>query len=152
MRSSLLTPLAAGLLAILSSVPPAFAQQNGAPPPPRLEKLEEGEEPAVTIRKPAERKIEEKRAPGGKVTEVKVTSGGSTYYLKPNDPAGSAMPGDQEGTANRGAQWEVLQFDWFSKQPKTGADEASSTQAEPAPPPPPSTSPAAAPDQGPAKK
>lgn len=149
MRFSLLTPLAAGLLAILSSVQPALAQQNAAPPPPRLEKLEEGEEPAVTIRKPAERKIEEKRAPGGKVTEVKVTSGGSTYYLKPNDPAGSALPGDQEGTANRGAQWEIFQFDWFSKQPKEGADDAAPDQPAPVPPPPP---PAAPTRQEPAKK
>jgi hypothetical protein len=90
------------------------AQQSAdiAPPPPQMQKLEEGEAPAVTIRKPEERsKITEKRAPGGKVTEVKVTNGKSTYYLKPNDPAGSATPGDAQSNATRAAQWEVMEFD-----------------------------------------
>jgi hypothetical protein len=89
------------------------AQQpsRDAPPPPKLEPLEEGEAPPITIRKPEERaRIEEKRAPGGKVTEIKVTSGNSTYYVKPNDPVGSAAPGDGESPTNRGAQWEVLEF------------------------------------------
>jgi hypothetical protein len=88
-------------------------QPNGdAPPPPKLEPLEEGEAPPITIRKPEERaKIEEKRAPGGKVTEIKVTSGNSTYYLKPNDPVGFAAPGDGESPPARGAQWEVMEFD-----------------------------------------
>jgi hypothetical protein len=149
MRPSLSPLLAASLttfLALLTfgaSLQPAFAQQtpqnqrNDAPPPPRLEKLEEGEEPAVTIRKPAERKTEEKRAPGGKVTEVKVTSGNSTYYLKPNEPAGSAQPGDQEGMSNRGAQWEILQFDLFGRQPREASADAAPDQPAPVPAPPP---------------
>lgn len=80
--------------------------------PPKLEKLEEGEAPAVTIRKPEQKsKIQEKRAPGGKVTEVKVTSGRSTYVVKPNDPSGSALPGDTQSNTTRPAQWEVKEFD-----------------------------------------
>ncbi|WP_019139533.1 DUF2782 domain-containing protein [Noviherbaspirillum massiliense] len=93
----------------------ADAQQpdGKAPPPPQLENLEEGEEaPAITIRKPeGGSRSEEKRAPGGKVTEIKVSSGGSTYYLKPNDQAGSAAPGDIQGSMMRAAQWEILTFD-----------------------------------------
>lgn len=80
--------------------------------PPKLEKLEEGEAPAITIRKPEQKnKVQEKRAPGGKVTEVKVTSGRSTYVVKPNDPSGSALPGDTQSNTTRPAQWEVKEFD-----------------------------------------
>jgi hypothetical protein len=89
------------------------AQQpaNPAPPPPQLEKLEEGEPPAVTIRPPENKStITETRERGGKVREVKVTSGGSTYYLRPNDPAGSALPGDTQSNTTRAAQWEVGTF------------------------------------------
>jgi hypothetical protein len=114
-----------------------------APPPPEMQKLEEGEAPAVTIRKPEERsKITEKRAPGGKVTEVKVTNGKSTYYLKPNDPAGSAAPGDAESNANRAAQWEVMQFDLGRRAQKE--KEAQAAEETPAPPAAP-TAPAARP-------
>jgi len=132
MRSLKVLHLAA-FIASCASIFPAAAQQDSAPPPPRMQKLEEGEEPAVTIRKPnEERKIEEKRAPGGKVKEIKVTSGKSTYYLRPNEPAGSAYPGDQEGMTNRAAQWEVLEFD-IGRQAKQGETE----QQEPDVPPPP---------------
>jgi hypothetical protein len=131
MRSIKVWPIAAGLVASCATILPAAAQQGNAPPPPRLEKLEEGEEPAVTIRKPGEeRKIEEKRAPGGKVKEVKVTKGKNTYYLKPNEPAAGS---DQEGAANRGAQWEVMEFDLGRRKVKEGEPEQ---QAAPAAPPP----------------
>ncbi|NEX64273.1 DUF2782 domain-containing protein [Noviherbaspirillum galbum] len=149
----LATGLAAGLLAGFASLAAAQAQRNDAPPPPRLEKLEEGEQPAVTIRKPPERQIEERRAPGGKVTEVKVTSGKSTYVVKPNEPAGSAQPGDQEGTSNRGAQWEVFQFDLFNHprdaKPGEQPEQPAAGQAAPVPPPP--STPASAPS-APAKQ
>ena len=105
--------------------------------PPKLEKLDEGEAPAVTIRKPDQKsKVQEKRAPGGKVTEIKVTSGRSTYVVKPNDPAGSALPGDTQSNSIRPAQWEVKEFDLGRpKEPKEGA-EAGAGQAAVAPPPP----------------
>ena len=59
-----------------------------APPPPRLERLEEGDAPAVTIPGggPAEKSITEKREQG-RVTEVEVRTGRSTYVVKPINPA-----------------------------------------------------------------
>lgn len=116
---------------------PASAQQpsTNAPPPPQLEPLQEGESPAITIRKPEERAtIEEKRAPGGKVTETKVTTGGSTYYVKPNEPAGSALPGDTQSNTVRAAQWEVLQFDLGPT--KEAVQDAAAQATEGTPPPP----------------
>lgn len=117
MRTSKLGPIVTICVAVYAAPLLVNAQQASAPPP-KLEKLEEGEPPAITIRKPeGERKITEKRQQG-KIKEVKVQSGKSTYYLKPNEPAGSALPGDAESSANRGAQWQVLEFG----QPKPAKD------------------------------
>lgn len=105
----------------------AAAQQ-----PPKMEKLEEGDAPTITIRKPdTEKKITEKREKG-KVTEVKVQSGKSTYYLKPNEPAGAALPGDAQSNENRGAQWSVHEFDLGRK--KKGAKQPPVEPIPPAPP------------------
>lgn len=139
MRSLTLPTLAAALVAAFAISLPASAQPragNDAPRPPQLEKLEEGEEPAVTIRRPEQERATttEKRAPGGKVTEVKVTTGGSTYYLKPNDPAGSAMPGDAQSNSARAAQWEVKTFDLLPH--RDLAEEAAAREAAAAPAPP----------------
>ena len=104
--------------------------------PPKMEKLEEGEAPAITIRKPdTEKKITEKREKG-KVTEVKVQTGKSTYYLKPNEAAGNAVPGDAQSNQNRGAQWSVREFDLGRK--KKGAKLPADVPAESIPPAPPS--------------
>ncbi|OWW20540.1 DUF2782 domain-containing protein [Noviherbaspirillum denitrificans] len=120
--------LAAAGIAIQAIALAASAQQ-----PPQLQNLEEGEAPAVTIRKPDQKsRIQEKRAPGGKVTEVKVTTGGSSYVVKPNDPAGSAQPGDLQSNTIRPAQWEVKEFDLG--RPKTKEQEEA--QAADVPPPP----------------
>lgn len=101
-----------------------------------MEKLEEGEAPAITIRKPdTEKKITEKREKG-KVTEIKVQTGKSTYYLKPNEPAGAALPGDAQSNENRGAQWSVKEFDLGRK--KKGVKQPAAEPAEPIPPAPPS--------------
>lgn len=95
---------------------PAFAQQPrsraDAPPPPQLEKLEEGEAPPVTIPGGGqpERSITEKREQG-RVTEVEVRTGRSTYVVKPLNPAGSALPGDSQANTNRAAQFKVKEFD-----------------------------------------
>jgi hypothetical protein len=113
----------------------AFAQQpaRDTPPPPKLEKLEEGEQPAITIRpSPGRTNVTEKRALGGKRTEVKVTTGQSTYYLKPNDQPGSSQPGDAESIGNRPAQWEVMMFD--SNRARKEQQQAEVAQATPAPP------------------
>lgn len=139
MRTIKLWPAFAACAALLAAPLSAWAQQQAgnAPPPPQLEKLEEGDAPAVTIRKPSqEKKITEKRAPGGKVTEVKVTSGKSTYYVKPNDPSGSAVAGDAQANEARPAQWEVLEFDLGRSR------EAKQEQAEQTAPTPPSPAPA----------
>ncbi len=103
-------------IAAFAAALPVLAQQRpssgDAPPPPRLEKLEEGEAPAVTIRPPSGKStITEKRAPGGKRTEVKVTTGNSTYRVQPGDQPGTALVGDGQSIVAKPAQWEVMTFD-----------------------------------------
>jgi hypothetical protein len=94
------------------------AAKTAAPPPPELQKLEEGEAPAVSVRKPGERPADmTQKREQGKVTEVKVTSGGSTYYVKPQSQAGTLQPGD--GPV-RGAQWQIKEFDLGKKARKEG--------------------------------
>jgi len=128
MRSLKIWPVAASLAALAMPLPASSQPPDDTPP--RLEKLEEGEAPAITIRKPdSERKITEKRQ-GGKVTEIKVQSGKSTYYLKPNEPAGSALPGDIQSNAIRAPQWQIKEFDLGRKQEPEEADAAQT----PAPP------------------
>ncbi|MFC3109800.1 DUF2782 domain-containing protein [Undibacterium arcticum] len=127
MRTSTLLHIAAVCVAV--QLLPAYAQapaKNVAPPPPKLEKMEEGEQPAITIAPPdSGTKITEKRQQG-KVTEVKVKSGKSTYYLKPNEPAGSAAPGDVQSNQIRAAEWPILEFDLGRK--KTNPKEAEPPQ------------------------
>ncbi|MET0963309.1 MAG: hypothetical protein ABWY05_10940 [Noviherbaspirillum sp.] len=95
---------------------PALAQQPlqraDVPPPPELERLEEGEAPAVTIPGggPAEKSITQKREQG-RVTEVEVRTGRSTYVVKPLTPSGSALPGDTQANTNRAPQFKVKEFD-----------------------------------------
>lgn len=105
---------------------PAAAQPNPAvapDAPPQLQRLDEGEPPAAATPAPAPRRmIVESRAPGGKRTEVAVTGGAGTYYLKPNDQVGSALPGDGQSIAFRPAQWEILHFNLSgSRQPTVAA-------------------------------
>ncbi|WP_374586149.1 hypothetical protein [Pseudoduganella sp.] len=112
------------------------AVAQSAPPPPQLEKIEEVDNPVTVTSKPSpETRIVEKRE-GGRVTEAKVKSGKSTYTVKPNTPAGSALPGDAAGSANRGPQWTVLEFDILSKKKKRSAEEADKEDGPPPPPPP----------------
>jgi hypothetical protein len=123
---------------------PAFAQQTqpknqDAPPPPKLEKLEEGEPPAVNIREQKKKQtVTEQRAPGGEAKEVKVTKGKNTYYVKPKARPGCAMPGDCPGTESRATQWHVYEFNQ-QKKPKE-------SEMQDAPPP------AVAPEPAPEKK
>ena len=109
------TPLLLTTFSLVFAVSmPVFAQQPraDAPPPPRLERLEEGETPAVTIPGGGqpERSITEKREQG-RVTEVEVRTGRSTYVVKPLNPAGSALPGDAQANTNRAAQFKIKEFD-----------------------------------------
>ena len=101
--AAIATPLIVGA----QSTPPS---KDFAPAPPQTQRLEEGEAPAVTIRQPdTQKKITEKKSQG-KVTEVKVQTGRTTYYAKPNDPAGSAMRGDGQSDTNRPVQFEIGKF------------------------------------------
>ncbi len=103
-----------------------------APPPPRLERLEEGEAPAVTIPgRASEQKIEDKRE-NGRITSTTVRTGGSVYTVTPNTPKGSALPGDLQSTSNRPAQWQIMEF---SSDPKKNNNARGDTPAAtPAPP------------------
>lgn len=103
--AALIAPL---LVAAQQSQPPSDA-------PPKLEILKEGEPPSIKIGKPErENKVTETRG-DGQVEEIKVQTGISTYYLKPNEQVGNALPGDTQSTTNRGAQWKVMEFDLGSK-------------------------------------
>jgi hypothetical protein len=98
--------IATPLIVSAQSTPPS---KDFAPAPPQTQRLEEGEAPAVTIRQPdTQKKITEKKSQG-KVTEVKVQTGRTTYYAKPNDTAG-AMRGDGQSDTNRPVQFEVGTF------------------------------------------
>ena len=106
----------------------AMAQQSSpsqpSDAPPKLQKLEEGEPPSLKIGKPnTPPKVTEKRE-GDK---VRVDTGKSTYYVRPDGQVGYAMPGDGHSTTNRGVEWKVKEFDLGSKTPKKtdgGADDS----------------------------
>jgi hypothetical protein len=123
-------------LSLLVHTGAAFAQNTPSSAPPKLERIEEGSDTPVTVTPPksANRKITEKKE-GGRVTEVKVQSGGSTYYMKPNVPAGNAQPGDGQSSAIRAPTWKVLEFDLGKKTPKDKDEDPADTK--PAAPPPP---------------
>jgi hypothetical protein len=93
--------------------------------------------PAVKIPpKRRDRKIVEKRE-GGRTTEVQVTTGGSSYILKPNTQPGS-LPGDNVRGAMRPPQWVVKEFNLGEKKVPDN-DNAGGQVAKPsgdAPPPP----------------
>lgn len=120
-------------LCLLAHVSAAQAQQAPSEAPPRLERAEEGSAAAVTIApKRGATKITEKRE-GGRVTEVTVKSGKSTYTMKPHVPAGNAQPGDAQTGALRAPQWKVMEFDIGKKKQKQGEEQE--TAAAPPPPP-----------------
>lgn len=122
--ASLFTLFAGALLvsfATHAQQPPAPSQD--APPPPKLEKLEEGEAPGVTIREQkGKQTITERRAPDGQVKEVKVTKGKNTYYVKP--APGNALPGDGKTPQSRPAQWQVYEFGKKKKPDESAVDVA----------------------------
>ena len=94
------------------------------PPPPKLEKLEEGDGPAITIRQPASKnEITEKRLPGNELKEIKVKSGPSTYTLRPRRATGNT-PADDVVLP----EWTVHEF---GKTPKE-ADKPEPQRLEPA--------------------
>jgi hypothetical protein len=126
-KAALITALLSALASTCLAPSLAQAQQPAtasAPPPPELIPLDEGEPPAVTIKKPGDAQstgnsITEKRD-HGQTKEIKVQSGPSTYYLKPAAQVGSSVPGDAQSGPPTGAQWVVKEFDWGGK--KTSKD------------------------------
>lgn len=119
-------------LCLLACASLATAQQKPSEAPPRLEVIEPGADTPITIApaKTPGAKITEKKE-GGRVTEVKVKSGKSSYTMRPNVPAGNAQPGDAQSSAFRAPQWTVLEFDLHRKK-KNDKEEP----AVDAPPPP----------------
>lgn len=92
--------------------------------PPKLDKIDEIDTPITVTNKPKEKAVNEKRDNSGRVTEVKVKSGPSSYTVKPNNTSTStALPGDAAGMANRGPQWTVMEFDLGKKKTKQKDDE-----------------------------
>lgn len=92
---------------VISASTSVVAQEKTAPPPPKLEKLEEGPDSDVKLIKPESNRLKTvERKENGKVTEVQVRTGKSTYTVKPNN----APRGTPEGDANRAAQWKVMEF------------------------------------------
>jgi hypothetical protein len=76
----------------------------------------------------------------GRVTEVQVTSGKSSYTMKANPPDAVSQPGDPASGNLRPPQWKVLEFDFGKKKQAAEAAEAAAA----APPPAPATTPAPA--------
>ncbi|MYN46879.1 hypothetical protein GTP23_17700 [Pseudoduganella sp. FT93W] len=131
LRTSTLWPA----LLLTLSAHSAFAQSTPSQAPPKLEKLEEVTEDPITVtsKQGPETKITERRDNTGKVVEATVKSGPSTYTVRPNHPAGTALPGDAMGGANRGPQWTVMEFDLGKKKKKTAEDEGAAETTTPPP-------------------
>jgi hypothetical protein len=122
-------------LFLAASVTPLFASSQQQPnrpndAPPQMEKLEEGEPPAVTNPGREPRNSITETRDRGAVTSIRVESGNSTYYIKPQSSVGSALPGDAQSPTSRPAQWQILQFESGHKNEAPHGDAA----AVPAPP------------------
>lgn len=106
---------------------PASSKPSDAPPKP--DKLEQGD-PAVTVRKPQGTKMTEVRR-ADQSRETRVDTGSTRYTVRQNKPAGSSQPGDTQSSPNRGAEFNVLQFDLGTrKQKPAAADKAASDDAK----------------------
>lgn len=124
--------MALSALTLALTAPAAVVQaQQSAPSaaPPQLEILDDVNDTPITINsKPAQRNEVQEHKQQGKVTEVKVTSGPSTYYLKPNpNPQGGDIPGRNLS----GPQWRVMEF---GGKKKTNPEDLPDAAPVPAPP------------------
>jgi hypothetical protein len=127
------------LLGMLAHVGIAQAQQTANTPPPKMERIEEGSDTPVTITPKSGNRtnVKEKRE-GGRITEVEVTSGKSTYTMKGSPPGSVTQTGDATGSTLRPPQWKVLEFDLSRKKQKDAQEaDAAATGTAVAPPPPP---------------
>jgi hemolysin activation/secretion protein len=124
-----------------SAQPAQTAQQPAQPPqnqaPPKLERVDPNSDlPASNIPSRTRSEIKETRV-DGQVTEVEVTSSGSHYYMKPNNPPGNAVPGSVTGNTIRAPQWKVGEFDLSGRRKANNETGANTPAAADAPPPPP---------------
>lgn len=71
--------------------------------------LEEGQAPAVTINPPDTKKSITEKKSQGRVTEVKVQTGRTTYYAHPIDAPGT-MSGDAQSPTSQPVQFEIGRF------------------------------------------
>lgn len=113
-----------------------FRSQQSKPSdaPPKLERLDDSNlAPAIATPRANEPKISEKRE-NGRTTEVKVKSGKSSYTMKGTNPAAGSSGLDANGSALRGPQWQVGEFD-LNKKKKAASEAAAETEAAPVPPP-----------------
>lgn len=124
------SPLISRLALTVILLPASFgvlaqSKKDVPPPPPPLEKLEEQGESELKLAKPESKNLKmQERKEEGKVTEVRVSSGGSNYTVKEN----KAAKGTREGEANRAAQWTVMEFGG-AKQPKEVESKAGQPKA-----------------------
>lgn len=134
------TPQLITVLSLCLLAPSAFAQAQPKPKPseapPKLEVIEQGADAPITVTpaKTGGAKITEKKE-NGRVTEVKVKSGKSSYTMRPNTPAGNAQPGDGQSSAIRAPQWTVMEFDLGGKKKNTDKEAVPDAAAVPPPPP-----------------
>ncbi|MEC5217413.1 hypothetical protein RCH09_002371 [Actimicrobium sp. GrIS 1.19] len=135
MRSSTLWQLLLVGTALVAAPLAALAQTAKDAPPPTLQKLDEGEAPAITIRKPEPGNKTTETREQGVVTDVKVQTGKSSYHLIQNPGPGNAAPGDAQSSRVRAAQFNVHEFDLGRK--KKGDKQAEDLNAGDLPPPPP---------------
>jgi hypothetical protein len=117
-----------------------LVQAQQTPPsatPPKLERIEEGSDVPVTItpQQRGNQKITEKRE-GGRVTEVQVTTGKSSYTMKAPQPGSVNDQADLAGSKLRPPQWKILEFDLSGKKKDQEAATAEAPVLAPAPPPP----------------
>ncbi|WP_295995555.1 hypothetical protein [Rugamonas sp.] len=126
-RSAYLWP--ALLLALSAHV--ATAQPPSAAPP-KLEKIEDTGDDAITVnaRQAPAHEITQKRE-GGVITEETVKSGPSTYTVHTAPVNGNTMPGDTFGRTNHGPQWTVMQFDLGKKKKASKEEDASADDNAP---------------------
>ena len=133
------TILLLGMLACASLVQAQQAQQVPSSAPPKLERIEKDSDTPIKVAPPPQRSganINEKRD-GGRVTEVQVTTGGSSYTMKGAEPGSVAQTGDATGSTLRPPQWKVMEFDFFKKKQKEGEEADAGKASAPPPPPPP---------------
>ncbi|MDF3036550.1 MAG: hypothetical protein K0S28_1824 [Paucimonas sp.] len=116
MKIRTLHPLSCVFLALSALLPASSFAQQPAPSdaPPRMETLDETNEPGVTIRQREPQTTVTEKKKNGQVTDIKVKSGKSTYHIKPGQ-AGNVVPGDAQSRQTNPPQWVVKEFGPNSK-------------------------------------